>query len=132
MPLNNKTTKHTYTRIYMPLCVCIYNDKFIIIYIIYDRYSYISYNNIHNILSMAYNIYIYCNIYGYHEFTLWVNDRPNFAELINRVLNNNDRAVIYIYIYIYIYKTMLVVTKWLCGFVANQVQNNMERAHYLG
>ena len=35
------------------------------------------------------------------------------------------------YIYIYII-TVLVVTKSLCEFVANQVQYNMESAQYLG
>ncbi len=40
---------------------------------------------------------------------------------------------IYIYIYIYIYIiTVLVVTKSISGFVANQVQYNMESAQYLG
>ena len=48
----------------------------------------------------------------------------------------------YIYIYIYIYIIIiiiiiiiilvLVVTKSLSGFVANQVQYNMESAQYLG
>ena len=28
--------------------------------------------------------------------------------------------------------TVLVVTKWLCGFVSNQVQYNMDSAQYLG
>ena len=40
--------------------------------------------------------------------------------------------MIYIYIYIYIYIIVLVVTKSLCGFVSNQVQYNIESAHYLG
>ena len=39
--------------------------------------------------------------------------------------------IVYIHIYIYI-MIVLVVTKSLCGFVANQVQYNMESAQYLG
>ena len=41
---------------------------------------------------------------------------------------------LFIYIYIYIYHIMreLVVTKSLCGLVADQVQYNMESAQYLG
>ena len=37
--------------------------------------------------------------------------------------------VFFIYIYVI---TVLVVTKSLCEFVANQVQYNMESAQYLG
>ena len=39
---------------------------------------------------------------------------------------------VYIYIYIYNIITVLVVSKSLCGLVANQVQYNMESARYLG
>ena len=42
---------------------------------------------------------------------------------------------VYIYIYIYIYIiiiTMLVVTKSLGEFIANQVQYNKESSQYLG
>ena len=46
-------------------------------------------------------------------------------------LTKHLSAHVYI-IYIYIYKTVLVVTKSLCGFVANQVQYNTEIAQYLG
>ena len=41
--------------------------------------------------------------------------------------------ILYIYIYIYIIIIpVLVDTKSFCGFVANQVQYNMESAQYLG
>ena len=46
-----------------------------------------------------------------------------------------NSVYIYIYIYIYIYLfiiPVLVVTKSLCGYVANQVQYDMESAQYLG
>ena len=41
-----------------------------------------------------------------------------------------DYIYIYKYIYIYILK-VLVITKSLYGFVANQVQYNMESCQYL-
>ena len=43
-----------------------------------------------------------------------------------------NEIYIYIYIYIIIIIPVLVVTKSICGFVANQVQYNMESAQYLG
>ena len=66
--------------------------------------------------SDAARIYIYIYIYivhSYHWFTWWVNGGPSFALLLNRVLNINDRIVLFVrkhthththtYIYIYIY-----------------------------
>ena len=53
-----------------------------------------------------------------------------------RKTNKKKQNMIYIYIYIIIIIiiiiTVLIVTKSLCGFVANQVQYNMESAQYLG
>ena len=66
-------------------------------------------------------IYIYIYIYIYILM-------PNPVYIFSLILNP-----VYIYIYIYIYiMTVLVVTKSLCGFVANQVQYNMESAQFLG
>ena len=47
---------------------------------------------------------------------------------INHCRLFNTKSYIYIYIYII---TVLVVTKSLCGFLANQVQYNLESAQYL-
>ena len=52
-------------------------------------------------------------------------------DYVHATLTYPSLSLSYIYIYIYIYKTVLVVTKSLCRFVANQVQYNMESVQYL-
>ena len=89
-------------------------------------------------------IYVYIYIYIYILWECWLSVNHYVVmcrtkcNIIWRVLNIYDRAIIIIIIYIYIYTHthiyilwLWVVSKSLCGYVSNQVQYNMESAQYL-